>query len=365
MHLYIHIPFCASKCRYCGFFSETVATASLQNYPRLLQKEYGLRRVPESSVGTPIATVYIGGGTPSLLPPDALRELFSWVPAGATEVTMEANPADVTAPLACAMREAGITRVSIGAQSLNDATLRFLGRRHTATDTARAVEILRAHGFEKIGLDLICAIPGDTAFHDSLRAVVALDPVHVSVYTLSYEPGTPLARDAQAGKVEPVSDDASLCAMRDAETVLSSAGFDRYEISNFAKPGFECAHNLGIWRGDDYLGLGAGAVSRIGLIRRTNIENVAAWQSPLERDELPPSDEETVSPEFDATERFLTRLRLAEGVVPDARLPDSGTHRLIMERLQSVGIMHQTPNGTYALTSRGREVADAVMREFM
>ena len=361
MNLYVHVPFCVSKCRYCAFHSETGADADrLRRFVRLLPRELALRLPSPPPAPT---TVYLGGGTPSLLGPDGLRALFAALPrpAPGAEVTAELNPGDVTPALARALREAGVTRASLGAQSFSDRTLAWLGRRHDAARVRRAAALLREAGVPRLSLDLIAAVPGEPPadFAASLREAVALEPDHVSVYPLSVEPGTPLAR---AG-VAPPPDDAALASVAAAEAFLAAAGYARYELSNYARPGAECRHNLAVWRGEDYVGLGPAAHSREGRTRRANAPSFAAWAAALEAGRLPPAQTVRLSPEEDESERFVTRVRLARWRGPDPATPAGRRRLAALEGLARNGIVRPLGGGEWSLTSRGREVADSVMAE--
>lgn len=365
MNLYVHIPFCVSKCRYCAFYSNVRTPADiLSEYPNLVVHELELR----GCCVAPPHTIYIGGGTPSILGPEGVGALFSLLPTPAqgAEITLEVNPGDVTAELASAMHGCGITRVSIGAQSFDPQTLEFLGRRHTVDETRAAVSTLRHAGFVNISLDLIAAIPGmpSDSFHESLKQAIALQPTHVSVYPLSIEADTCFQREVEAGRMAPPTDEESLESLAGAESTLCHGGYQRYEISNYALPGYECRHNLAVWRGEDYVGIGPAAASREGLERRMNTPDFAAWRRALVAGCLPPAEVETLSDQDDDRERFVTRLRLAEGQCPDSATP-TGQRRLeIFRMLEKLGMLRQLQTGSYALTARGLEVADAVMAEF-
>ncbi len=357
MNVYVHVPFCFSKCRYCAFYSDIGRDGQmLADYPRGIARELELR----GQHGARPLTLYIGGGTPSVLGADGLRTLFANLPLpeSGAEISVEVNPGDVTPALASAMRESGVTRVSIGAQSFDPATLAFLGRRHTVEETLVAVSTLRHAGFDNLSLDLIAAVPGmpPEAFHESLARTVELRPTHVSVYSLSIEPGTFFHREVEAGRLTPLTDDESLDAIAVAESTLCHAGYGRYELSNYALPGFECLHNLAVWRGEDYVGIGPSAASREGLERRTNTPDIAAWQSGLAAIEV-------LSPEDDEQERFVTGLRLAEGQCPDPATPVGKRRLEVFRRLEKLGMLCQLRTGAFTLTARGREVADAVMAE--
>ena len=363
MNLYVHVPFCASKCAYCAFYSTPAPSArDLSDCLRLLPRELVVRGWRG---GAAPSTVYVGGGTPSLLGPDGLRALFSALPRPApdAEVTVELNPADVTPALAAALRDCGVTRASVGAQSFSAATLARLGRRHGPDEIRSAVSALRAAGIPRLSLDLIAAVPGEPPedFLSSLRRAVALEPDHVSVYPLSVEPGTPLAR---AG-VAPPEADAALAAVAAAESFLAAAGYGRYELSNYARPGAECRHNLAVWRGEDYVGIGPAAHSREGTVRRANAPDFAAWRDALEENRLPPAAVETLPDGDDEAERFVLRVRLARFAGPDPASPAAARRLAALAGLEKNGLVRALGGGEWSLTPRGREVADAVMAELV
>lgn len=362
MNLYVHVPFCASKCRYCAFRSEPAPPPeAVRDYLRLLPRELGLRGLSGARPGT----VYVGGGTPSLLGPDGVEALFAALPrpAPGTEVTVECNPGDVTPALVRALAGAGATRVSLGVQSFSDRALRWLGRRHDAARARAAFDTVREAGFRNVSIDLIAALPDEPEgeFAETLREAAALGPDHASVYVLSVEPGTPLAR---AG-VRPAPDGAALAAVAAAAAALGAAGLARYEISNYARPGFECRHNLAVWRGEDYAGVGPAAWSREGLVRRGNGGGFAAWRDALEAGRLPPAETVAVSPADDEAERFATRVRLARFDGPDPATEDGRRRLETLRRFAAAGAVRETGGGRWTLEERGFEISDALMADLV
>ena len=403
--LYVHVPWCRSKCRYCAFYSIAEAGEGDEDSNRTTARFADAAafaaacaaeiraRAPE---GFAPAAVYVGGGTPSILGVGGVSALCRALRGAADlsvvrEWTFEANPDSATAAVLDAMLAGGATRLSLGAQSFDDATLRFLGRPHDAAAIRRAVAGARAAGFGSIGLDLIAGIPGlsPESWRRSLDEALALAPDHVSVYALTVESGTPLAEDVAAGRVRMPPDDAVMDALAEAERVLGAAGLARYEISNYARPGRECLYNLSVWRGEDYLGIGPSASSRLGLERRTNAADTAVWlaagpgtDSPCsaagafagQGTDSPPAPQplhgaarERLSPREDRLERFLTGLRIAEGADP-ARAGAEEAPRLeaAFRRLGAQGLVEPVPDTPrWRLTARGREVADAVALELL
>ncbi len=378
MNLYLHVPFCLSKCRYCALYS-IAGLEGARDFPRRIGRECALRAGGHLAPGT----IYFGGGTPGLLGSDGLRETVAELAAAgidisrATEWTVELNPSpEITTPaLLDALRALGVNRLSFGAQSLDDAVLKAMGRRHTARDVADALALARAHGFGNVGFDLIAGYPGveAPAWEKTLAKALALAPRHLSVYGLIVESGTALGRDIAAGRLAPLADDAQMDLLARTEDILAAAGFVRYEISNYALPGFECRHNLACWRGEDYLGLGPAAASRLGLTRRTIAPDVAKWRAALGAGSLPPAEnDETLSPADDAEERFAYALRMAEGASPAAfaKTHPAAAVRVAewestLRRLATHGITQEIRPGRWALTRRGREVADAAIAELL
>ena len=268
--LYIHIPFCHSKCAYCDFYSMPVKHELTERFTDCLEAEYSARR---HEIDGTFTTLYLGGGTPSILPQESLKRIFGMVESQPLEeVTIEVNPEDVTPKFIDFLKnETPVNRVSMGVQSLNDSELQLIGRRHTALEALTAARSLREAGFN-LSLDLIYGLPGQTmeSWRESLNGVLETEPDHLSAYILSYEPGTRLSAMLAAGKISQASDELVL----DMYSVLCSAarerGYAHYEISNFARPGREAKHNSSYWDMTPYLGLGPGAHSFDGKTRRSN-----------------------------------------------------------------------------------------------
>jgi oxygen-independent coproporphyrinogen-3 oxidase len=380
--LYVHVPFCLSKCAYCALCSKAIAKEAVpRGFAEAAAREFALRA--GDNLQMPLSTIYFGGGTPAMLGADGLERLalaLSAVGAKAgeeTEWTVEFNPSPrlADAELLGRVRAIGANRASFGVQSFDDGVLAAAGRIHTAAEARAAVSAARAAGFANIGIDLIAGLPGDDRekWRASLEVAVSLGVQHISVYSLIVEPGTPLARAAETGAFAPCGDSELLDRLCVAEKVLEAEGFRRYEISNYALPGFECRHNLGCWRGEDYLGIGPGASSRIGLTRRTNAPDVAAWLTALASETLPPADAlETLLEADDAEERFVFGLRMAEGVSPrqfaerhHAAQPLVSRWEGALARLAAIGIAAEIAPWRWALTERGREVADSAIERLL
>jgi|GEM_PF-6144673 len=279
MNLYLHIPFCASRCSYCDFYTQT-GSRLRRDFLDALIRELHLRRV-ELPDGALIDHIYFGGGTPSLLTPEELTRIFDTITelyplTGTGEVTIECNPDDVTEEYAQALGTLPINRVSMGVQSFHADDLTFLNRRHSAEQVFAAVEALRRHGIDNLSLDLIYGLPGQTE-ERWLTNILSLGVPHLSAYHLIYEEGTALTRLVERGKVQPVSEEASLRFFELLISELKAAGYEHYEISNFALPDRYARHNTGYWQGVPYLGLGPSAHSFDGL--RTRSHNVAVHSS--------------------------------------------------------------------------------------
>ncbi|HIU17504.1 MAG TPA: radical SAM family heme chaperone HemW [Candidatus Avidesulfovibrio excrementigallinarum] len=326
MRIYVHVPFCRSKCRYCAFYSEPLHHAGSERTARYLtaiRDEWAWRHARLTALYShaPVVTsVFFGGGTPSLLPAaelsgllDMLRAALPFAPD--TEITLEGNPESLIAPGKLAtLARAGFNRLSMGAQSMDKRDLALLGRAHQPEDVRQAVRLAREAGFANVGVDLIWGLPGQSAraWLAQLQAVLELEPEHVSAYGLTLEPGTPLANDVARG-VMSLPDEAALAEMYlSGCALLEQYGFEQYEISNFARPGFACRHNWGYWTGDDYLGIGPAAVSTLGRCRLSNPEDLDCWAARVSARVEP--DMETLDETTVAEERAMLRLRTSAGL---------------------------------------------------
>lgn len=293
--LYVHVPFCRRKCRYCDFFS-VCDTDRIESFVDALCREMATAAVPG-----PVDTLYFGGGTPSLLSAEAVSRILAAatdryrLPAH-TEITLEANPGTVTRASLAAVREIGVNRLNLGVQAFDDEALTFLGRIHTAREGRAAIDAARDAGLENLGIDLIYGLPGQTpkAWEKSLKTAVGLGVEHLSCYLLSCEPGTPLDRDRQCGRYRPLSESRLRRLFLTTHRFLTDHGYDHYEISNFARtPGLRSRHNTKYWDGSPYLGFGPAAHSFLPPERFWNVasleaylERIADGRSPREGDEI-------------------------------------------------------------------------------
>lgn len=322
---YVHVPFCRHRCGYCDFALVAGRDDLIERYFAAVERE--LQRV-----GGPLAldTLYLGGGTPSHLGPDGLRRLFDilherLVPAADAEVTVEANPADVTEPLIAALRAVGTTRVSLGAQSLDAATLRSLDRDHAPADVRRAVDRLLAAGLT-VSVDLMTAAPGQTLadLERDLEAVTALGTQHLSVYCLTWEKGTRFDALRRRGELQPAAESAQREMLEVTIDRLAAAGFEHYEVSNFARPGSRCRHNETYWDCRPWEAVGPGAARFDGRERITNHRSTTTWMQRVLAGGDHAGEREVMTPLEAAQERVVLGLRRRDGLDREAFLAASG-----------------------------------------
>ena len=318
-HVYLHVPFCARRCSYCDFAIAVRRTVPVADYVAAVAREIELRfpgREPWE-----VDTLYFGGGTPSRLGAegvarllDALRARITLAPGA--EVTLEANPEDITADAARAWRASGITRLSIGSQSFDDAVLAWMHRTHDAAAIERAVDHARAAGIANLSLDLIFALPGSLGrdWDRDLDRALALAPSHVSLYGLTVEPRTPLGRWRDRGAVIEAPEERYEREFLRAHERLAGAGFEHYEVSNYARPGARSRHNSSYWRHVPYAGLGPAAHSFDGTERRWNLSAYAAWEGAVRGGRDPVEGREVLTESDRAAERIYLGLRTVEGL---------------------------------------------------
>lgn len=331
--IYIHVPFCQSRCIYCDFYSTTYGAEWKRSYVDTLKREMQLRREEIDAARVP--SLYIGGGTPSQLPSTLLQEVFLAIQENFTlakdaEVTIEANPDDVTPEWLAALSQTPVNRISMGVQTSSDSLLRFLNRRHTSHQAIEAVQRCQDAGYSNISLDLIYGLPGQT-FEDWCRDVkllLSLDVPHLSAYALSYEEGTALSKMLQDGKVNEASDELSWQMYEYLMNETAAAGMEHYEISNFAKPGMHSRHNSSYWDGSPYLGLGPGAHSYDGgCVRRSNDTSLKDYVCSTAD---VPHQKEVLTPEEQYDELVMTRLRTASGLSLSLLTPEQRSYCMEM-----------------------------------
>lgn len=339
--LYIHVPFCHAKCAYCGFYSSPDTSLTTRYAPAVV-KEWELRRSELTSVPD---TVYLGGGTPSILSRECLSVIIENSIAGTKlrEFTIEVNPEDISPDKVEMWRGLGIDRVSMGVQSLDDRLLPAIRRRHSAADALDAVDTLRRNGVGNISLDLIYGIPGQTidSWRHTLDIILGLRPQHLSAYSMTYEPHTRLTAQRDRGRVTPVSDDTVADMYLMLIEKAADAGYNHYEISNFALPGYEAIHNSSYWDSTPYLGLGPAAHSFDGKTRRVNPSDTRRWLAAIESGKPAFSiDEETRNDRIN--DIIVTALRTSRGI--DIRnLPLKSRHRFLNDAFRHIKIGNLVP----------------------
>ena len=376
--LYIHIPFCKSRCIYCGFYS-TTGEELRQRYVDAVCKEMEMRREWREIRGERrdeneerIETIYLGGGTPSQLSGNQLQQLFIYINKvygleHVREVTMECNPDDVTAEYATMLSQLPVNRVSMGVQTFSDERLRFLRRRHTAEQIPMAVERLRQAGIQNISIDLMYGFPDETLedWHEDIRQALSLNVEHLSAYALMYEEGTHLYQLLEEGKVSEIDEELSLQMYSDLIDRLKAAGYEHYEISNFARREFRSMHNSSYWNQTPYIGLGAAAHSYNGHDRRRwNIDNIQQYIEGIESD-APVFEEEVLDDDTRYNDLVMTALRTCEGLSLPKLSPvhqdycKQQAHRFIHDGLLAM------ENNHLRLTRRGLFVSNMIMSELM
>ena len=372
--IYVHIPFCASRCSYCDFFSTLRLAEAGAAYVEAVIAEARLRAVELR--GEQVTTLYLGGGTPSQLPLPLLERLVDGLSdvldlSGVEEFTVEANPDDVTIGWCSAVARLGVNRVSMGVQSFEDHILRGIGRRHTARQAVEAVAALRDAGVGNISIDLIYGLPGQTlvSWADSLRQALELAPQHISAYGLSYEPGTRLWWQRERGEVVEVPEEQCLAMYRILVEKLQAAGYEHYEISNFAVPGYRSRHNSSYWDDTPYLGLGAAAHSYDGTVRRYNPHDLQRYMSAVMAGETA-CEQERLSPWERYDERVMLGLRTARGVNAErlrAEFGDEAWRHFTREAQRHVeaGNLRVADTARYVLTRDGIMLSDSVIRDLM
>jgi putative oxygen-independent coproporphyrinogen III oxidase len=365
-HLYVHVPFCAHRCGYCDFVTVVGRNGSHGAYVEALLAELELER---AALAEPLETVYLGGGTPTFTEAGALeRLLVSLPPAG--ELTVEANPETVTPTLARLLAERGVNRVSLGVQSFQPRLLSVLERRSSPDDVRRAVQTLRDANFDNISFDLIYGIPGQSSsdLRRDLEAALALEPEHLSCYELEAKPGTRFTHTF--GDELTRQSEALEGYFEDVVETVTGAGYRWYETANFCRQlqlsggrDLRSRHNLAYWLGRDYLGLGVGAVSTLGSVRRRNTPQLPVYLEALARDAAPPREIEPLAIAVKQRERIMLGLRLDEPL-PLAGLEDA-VDGDALDRLEALGLAARPRRGTLTLTPRGRFLGGGVTAELL
>ena len=328
-YLYIHIPFCVKKCLYCDFFSVPYNAQTAVNYTDALCKELSLKKDFAQS----LKAIYIGGGTPSLLPDECFTKLFQCLRnnyhfSPDIEITVEANPGTISESKIQTLLDAGANRFSIGVQSFQDDELKFLGRIHNSGDATRTIETLIKHGIENFSIDLMYGIPGQTmdSWKASLRNAVELSPTHISTYELTLEENTPLYAIIKSDTISMPDEDLILEMYNHTIDYLAGHGYEHYEISNFALPGFKCIHNLNYWNRGEYIGAGAGAHSFVNGVRTKNIADVNKYIDGLNSGIIHETESFMITPAESLKEIIFLGLRKTEGInlkdIPSSTIGD-------------------------------------------
>ncbi len=361
MLLYLHIPFCHRVCPYCSFYKHTPGATPIGGFVEAVVAE-AVRRVDR-----PVRTMYLGGGTPSMLSPRHLEKLFDGlrgvVDVGALEeVTMEANPATFDAAKAKLFCDLGVSRVSLGIQSFAPHVLETLGREHTREQAVESVAVLREAGVPQVNIDLMFSVPGqsDDDWRETLRQVVACGPDHVSAYNLTYEEDTAFFEMLKRGETE-IREDVDATMFSEAHEFLTEEGFSHYETSNYARPGARSTHNEGYWGGEEYLGLGPSAVSTIDGVRSRNVPDTSAYVARVGAHGHAVEESEVLDLESWRIERVALGLRTERGI-DSAWLDEAGVARAKV--LVGEGLA-EWREGRLVLVGRGRALVDAVAAELL
>ena len=355
-HLYLHMPYCRRKCPYCDFFKKVPHAGERQQFISALLTEMKITAQNYSwAVGFP-ATIYFGGGTPSLHPPDEISSLVSmirntWGIADDTEITLETNPGTVNQDVLQGFRATGVNRLSIGAQSFAPRKLKLLYRDHVAEETRDCVEMARRAGFVNLSLDLIFGLPGETLeeWRQDIYHALDMNPEHVSLYNLEFHDGTPFGRWKRTGRLSPLNEDLEAEMYLMTHEILTQNGFEHYEVSNFAKPGFQSVHNSAYWKGKPYLGLGPSAHSFDGnMLRIENIADMHEYFAMIAAGMLPVSKSSLLDDQTRREDWISLQLRKSEGI----RFDDAVTHLGAKETAQLWEHAGSLPEVTRVLTPR-------------
>lgn len=371
--LYVHVPFCARKCGYCDFYSITPGDSLVADYVDAVVTELDVA-LADSQLH--VQTIFVGGGTPSFLPESSLARLMDrlgqvYRTHHPVEFSVEANPASLTEEKAVLLRQAGTNRISLGAQSFIRAELETLDRLHRPEDIVAGVELVLRVGFDHLNLDLIFGIPGQTldTWNRSLNAAIELGPDHVACYGLTYEPDTPLTRRRDSGQVVPVDEELDAEMYLRAVDRLAEAGFQQYEISNFARPGGHCRHNQRYWRSQPGIGVGPAAASYLNGCRWRNIVSVKEYTARIRAGQDTAVDIECLAPLERAGEAAMLRLRMTDGIRREEfrALTGYDPHVLFADAIQNhvrIGLL-TVDRDRIVLTRKGLPLADAVVRDFL
>ena len=357
-HVYVHIPFCARICPYCAFYKDLLDRSQTWRFCEAILSELDRQR---RSFAISPKTIYFGGGTPTALRIAQLELLLRGFRerldlSQLIEWTLEANPGSVSARKAALLRNLGITRISLGVQSWNDDLLKLLGREHNARQAKESFDILRAAGFSNINIDLMFGLPGHSLeqWRSTLEKTIALQPEHISAYCLTYEEDTEFFLRRARGEFRQDPDaDAEFLEM--SMSILEDAGYEHYEISNYARPGFSSVHNRAYWMGEDYFGIGPSAVSTVGMQRWQNVCDYRSYIDRVFAGQSPTGSAETLTSDMKRTERIALSLRTRDGVSAS----DLKGFERQKDEFTALGLLRES-HGKFALTRQGKLLADSV-----
>lgn len=372
--VYIHIPFCQSRCIYCGFYSTTKSSLK-DRYAGAIIREMQLRQTELSALGSTdnpctLDTIYIGGGTPSTLPHESIeriiattKSLFNGEPR---ETTIEMNPDDVSQEYVMAVKAAGVNRISMGIQTFDNKRLRFIRRRHTSEQAKKAVETIRKAGIGNISIDLMFGFPNETLddWKADITEAIAMHPSHISAYSLMYEEGTPLFNKLQQGEISQVDEETSLAMYSTLIDSLTENGYEHYEISNFALPGFRSLHNSSYWHDTPYLGFGASAHSYDKKTRSWNVADLDAYIQAIEHGERP-YEAEDIDADTHYNDLVTTALRTCDGLNLEDITPPYRKFALASAKESISNGLLALRNNHLILTRKGLFVSDMVMSDLI
>lgn len=369
LELYIHIPFCVKKCAYCDFLSGPADADTIEKYVQALICEIEAVKIKAEKYR--VVTVFVGGGTPSVLEGEQIERIFAAVRerfglGEEDEITIEANPGTVTREKLRSYKRAGINRISFGLQSVNNEELKMLGRIHTYEEFLESYRLAREEGFTNINVDLISAIPKQTleSWKRTVDAILELNPEHISAYSLIVEAGTPFEKlygEGGSREVELPEEETERVIYQKTKEWLKEAGYERYEISNYAKKGYVCRHNLGYWERKEYLGLGLGASSLIENVRFQNTDEMQIYLQYADNEEKRVENRETLTREEELEEAIFLGLRKMEGISKKEVEKEYGKQ---IEKMICQGFLEEE-NGKIRLTERGIDISNYVFAEIL
>jgi oxygen-independent coproporphyrinogen-3 oxidase len=372
--LYVHIPFCVSKCNYCDFNSYKIDKNSKETYLKDLKREMNLYK--QDIENKEITSIFLGGGTPSILTGEEIKFIFKQIKENFkikedAEISIECNPGTLNKEKLIAMKESGINRISIGLQAVQDYHLSYIGRIHTYNEFEKNYKEAIELGFENINVDLMYALPNQKfkEWKESLQKIVALNPSHISAYSLILEEGTKLYDMYENKEFEMIDENTDMQMYNYTINYLKENGYNQYEISNYAKSGLECKHNILYWKCDHYIGIGAGASGYLKDYRYNNVEDLQDYHEKINKNEKPIENIEKLSVEDKIQEKIFMGLRMNEGIKfedfkKQFNIDFKEKYYEIIKELEDGKLINQTITG-FSLTQRGREISNSIFIKFM